>query len=116
MAAVSTYLSIKGTTEIHERVGGVRYLGVLADTATRDVGLLAKQDTLGLTSGPLELGGEGMLTKGYEAGNIFAIEYDPDDLPADDEVEGDLARMLLLYQSLVEGRDQVEGPMSKMIC
>jgi 5-methylcytosine-specific restriction protein A len=104
------YLSLnQGTTEIHERVGARRYLGVLADTATRDVGLLSKQDTLGLLSGPLELGGEGMLTKGYEAGNIFAIEYDPGDLPSDDEVDGDLARMLLLYQSLVEGRGQVDA-------
>jgi 5-methylcytosine-specific restriction protein A len=99
----------QGTTEIHERVGGGRYLAVLADTATRDVGLLANEDTAGLIRGPLELGGEGTLTKGYEAGNIFAIEYDPAQLPTDDELDRDLTRMLLLYQSLVEGRDQVES-------
>lgn len=104
------YLSLnQGTTEIHERVGGGRYLGVLADTATRDVGLLAREDTAGLVTGPIDLGGTGTLTRGYEAGNIFAVEYDPSALPENDQLEDDLTRLVLLYQSLVEGRDQVEA-------
>ena len=104
------YLSLnQGTTEIYEQVGGGRYLAVLGDTATRDVGLLAREDTAGLLSGPLDLGGTGMLTKGYEAGNIFAIEYDPTALPPNEELEHDLTRMLVLYRSLAEGRDQVEA-------
>ena len=104
------YLSLnQGTTEILERVGGRRYRGVLADTAARDAGLLEQEDTTGLLLGAIDLDGEGQLSRGYEAGNILAVEYRAEALHVESELETDLTRMLLLYQALVEARDQVQA-------
>ncbi len=104
------YLSLnQATTEIYDQVGGQRYREVLEDTATRDVGLLAHEDTSGLELGPIDLGGTTMLTRGYEAGNIAGLEYRHGALPSEDQIEDDLTRMLLLYASLAEARDQVQA-------
>jgi 5-methylcytosine-specific restriction protein A len=101
------YLSLnQGTEEIYQQVGGRNYLRVLEDTAARDCGLLKDEETHGLRMGPIELGGASRLTRGYESGNIFAAEYEPV-LPTDDQLEDDLTRLLLLYQSLIQARDQV---------
>lgn len=103
------YLSLnQGTTEIHDRVGP-RYREVLKQTASRDVGLLEREDTEGLIVGPIDLDGTTMLSRGYESGNILATEYALGTLPSEDELENDLTRLLLLYQSLIEARDQVEA-------
>ncbi len=105
-----TYLSLnQATTEIQNRVGGGRYLDVLRDTAERDVGLLAKEETGELLTGPLELDAGTTMARGYEAGNILAIEYQQGSVPEDGVLADDLTRMLLLYQSLVEARDQVQA-------
>jgi 5-methylcytosine-specific restriction enzyme A len=102
------FLSLnQGTEEIYARVGGRHYRQVLEDTATRDRGLLEGEETYGLLAGPLNLGASSRLTRGYESGNVFAVEYAPP-LPSDDELEADLTRFLLLYASLVEARDQVQ--------
>lgn len=99
------YLSLnQATTEIREQVSGNRYRTVLADTARRDVGLLAAEDTDGLIAGEIDLKATTPLAKGYEAGNILAVRYDAAGLPSEGDFEDDLTRMLLLYQSLVEGR------------
>jgi 5-methylcytosine-specific restriction protein A len=101
------YLSLnQATTEVREQVGG-RYRSVLANTAVRDKGLIAAQETHGFVSGPIDLGGGTMYTRGYESGNIYAAEYG-DPLPSQAQLEDDLTRLLLLYQALIEGRDQVE--------
>jgi 5-methylcytosine-specific restriction enzyme A len=106
----AVYLSLnQGTTEIYDRVGGGRYREVLEDTATRDVGLLEGEDTSGLLAGPIDLNGTGMLTRGYEAGNILALRYLPQSLPDEDERDTNLTRLLMLYQALIEARDQVEA-------
>lgn len=71
------YLSInQGTTAVYEEVGGRRYLGVLQDRATVYAGLLRSEGLDGLEVGPIDLGGGGRLTRGYEAGNVAARYYD----------------------------------------
>lgn len=102
------FLSLnQGTEEIYARVGSRHYRQVLQDTATRDRGLLEGEETYGLVEGPLNLGATSRLTRGYESGNIFAVEYGKD-LPTDADIEADLTRLLLLYASLAEARDQVQ--------
>ncbi len=104
------FLSLnQGTEEIYERVGGRRYREVLRDTAARDRGLLSGEETYGLLDGPIDLLGRSRLTLGYESGNIYAAEYLTGRIPSEAELEADLTRLLLLYQSLIEARDQVEG-------
>jgi 5-methylcytosine-specific restriction protein A len=103
------FLSLnQGTTEILERVGRPRYREVLEDTASRDVGLLANENLSGLITGPIDLEGQSDLARGYEAGNIVARRYVRGEVPGDQQLDADLTRMLLLYQSLVEGRGQVQ--------
>jgi 5-methylcytosine-specific restriction protein A len=103
------FLSLnQGTEEIYERVGGRRYEEVLKDTATRDRGLLSGEETYELLDGPIDLLGTSRLTRGYESGNIYAAEYLTGFLPSEAELEADLTRLLLLYQSLIEARDQIE--------
>jgi len=105
-----TFLSLEqGTTEIYDRVGGRRYLEVLEDTATRDVGLLAREDIDGLITGPVDLDGTTTMTRGYQAGNILAIEYGRGEVPDEEVLATDLTRLLVLYTALVEARDQVQA-------
>jgi len=102
------FLSLnQGTTEIYNEVGGSRYLGVLESTAQRDVGLLANKDLKGLITGPIDLGAETDLSRGYESGNILAIPYERGSIPSDGELKVDLVRLVTLYQALIESRDQV---------
>jgi 5-methylcytosine-specific restriction protein A len=102
------FLSLnQGTEEIYSRVGGRHYRRVLEDTAARDRGLLEGEETYELVAGPIDLGATSRLTRGYESGNIFAVEYGGD-IPSEADLEADLSRLLLLYQSLVEARDQVQ--------
>lgn len=49
------------------------------------------------------------MTRGYEAGNILAVEYKGDALPTENILENDLTRFVPLYGSLVEARDQVQS-------
>jgi 5-methylcytosine-specific restriction protein A len=103
------YLSLnQATEEIYNRVGGRRYRQVLEDTAARDRGLLTGEETYGLLAGPLDLGGASRLTRGYESGNILAVEYSRARIPSESDLEADLIRLLLLYRSLAEARDQVQ--------
>jgi|SRR5215213_221125 len=102
------YLSLnQGTEEIFSRVGARHYRRVLEDTASRDRDLLSGEETYGLIPGAIPLEGKGRLTRGYESGNIFAIEYGSV-LPSVSDLEADLTRLLLLYQSLIEARDQIQ--------
>ena len=102
------FLSLnQGTEEIYSQVGGRHYEQVLQDTATRDRGLLEGEETYGLLPGPIDLGATSRLTRGYESGNIFALEYRLP-LPPEGDIEADLTRLLLLYAALVEARDQVQ--------
>jgi 5-methylcytosine-specific restriction protein A len=102
------FLSLnQGTEEIYSQVGGRHYRQVLEDTAARDRDLLEGEEIYELLEGPLDLGATSRLTRGYESGNIFAVEYGSI-LPPEPELEADLTRLLLLYASLVEARDQVQ--------
>jgi 5-methylcytosine-specific restriction enzyme A len=88
-------------------VGAISKCSPTRPHATSD--LLTQEDTTGLVSGPIDLGGTGTLSRGYEAGNILGIEYRPGTLPDEEILANDLIRLLLLYRSLIEGRDQVEA-------
>jgi 5-methylcytosine-specific restriction protein A len=102
------FLSLnQGTEEIYARVGKRHLRRVLEDTATRDRGLLEGEETYGLRGGPLSLGATYRRTEAYESGNIFAVEYGSE-LPPEADLEADLTRLLLLYRSLAEARDQVQ--------
>jgi hypothetical protein len=50
----------------------------------------------------IDLGANGFLPKGYENGNVAAIEYDVASLPDEEKLQDDLTRMLALYDSCVE--------------
>lgn len=98
------FLSLnQATTEVRARVGK-RYRDVLERTARlrRDLLSDAGGDTIG---GPIDLGGTKPLTRGYEAGNIAAIEYRRGQVPSDDVLATDLDRMLGLYAELVTAQD-----------
>ncbi len=100
------YFSLnQGTTAVHAEVGGRRYLTVLRDRATVYGGLLGTSATAGLELGAIDLGGEGRLTRGYEAANIAAFYYPSGAIPEDEQLFGDLHRMLALYRDLVEAND-----------
>lgn len=102
------FLSLnQGTEEIYSQMGRRHYRRVLEDTAIRDRGLLEGEETYGLLEGPIDLGARYRRSRGYESGNIFAMEY-KSDLPSEADLEADLTRFLLLYQSLAEARDQVQ--------
>jgi 5-methylcytosine-specific restriction protein A len=105
---VGAYLSLnQGTTAILNQAGRSNYLKVLANTAARDVGLLAGEDTVGLVTGPIDLDGTTALTRGYEAGNILGVFYAADRLPSEADLETDLTRLLLLYKALVDARENI---------
>ena len=83
----AVYLSLnQGTTEVLERVGGAAYLDTLQSRANMFRGLLSSQQLDGLV-GPIDLGGSGTLTRGYEAGNILAVRYEAATLPSDEQLD-----------------------------
>jgi 5-methylcytosine-specific restriction protein A len=100
----SVVLSLnQATTAVRDRVGA-RYREVLERTARLYRDLLA--DAGGTTiGGPIDLGGTKSLTRGYEAGNIAAIEYRRGEVPGDDVLAADLDHMLGLYAELVTTHD-----------
>ena len=112
------YLSLnQGATAVHQEVGGRRYLSVLQDRATVYSGLLRSEGLNGLDLGPVDLGGEGTLARGYEAANIAGRYYDANAVPNDGDLHDGLRRFLGLYRRLVEANDQLtaadtpgEGP------
>jgi 5-methylcytosine-specific restriction protein A len=100
----SVFLSLnQATTAVQDRVGR-RYRDVLERTAQVWRNLLP-DDAKGTLGGPIDLGGQRPLTRGYEAGNIAAIEYQAGAVPPDDVLAGDLKRLLGLYGHLVAARD-----------
>jgi 5-methylcytosine-specific restriction enzyme A len=102
------YLSLnQGTTAVHAEVGGRRYLGVLRDRAAMYAELLSSEGLNGLQLGPIDLGGGGTLTRGYEAGNVAAQYYDAKALPADAKLQADLRRFIALYRRLVDANDHL---------
>jgi 5-methylcytosine-specific restriction protein A len=103
------YLSLnQGTTAVHAEVGGRRYLEVLRDRSAVAAGLLAVGGLHGLQLGPLDLGGSGTLTRGYEAGNVAARFYPTGAVPDDATLGGELTRFLTLYRHLLETKDSLD--------
>lgn len=47
------------------------------------------------------------LPRGYEVGNVAAIEYDPEQLPDSTTLSDDLTRLLALYSSCVEIKKEI---------
>jgi 5-methylcytosine-specific restriction enzyme A len=87
--------------------GRATYLDVLQSRARTYLGLLSSQGTSDLLTGPMDLGGIGDLTRGYQAGNVAAIAYEQGVLPTDDDMAADLRRFLTLYKVLVESMDRL---------
>jgi 5-methylcytosine-specific restriction protein A len=109
----AVYLSLnQGTTEVYDQVGASSYQQVLANQATLDASLLRPHGIDGLQVGPLDLPGDGYLTRGYNAGNICARKYNRGAVPADTALLSELQRFLDLYAFLIEARaaiSQVTG-------
>lgn len=107
------YLSLnQATTEVREQFPG-EYRAVLSDRASYAAQLLDPFGLDAMTVGPLDLGGSGALTRGYEAGNIASIPYGRGLVPGDAELSQDLHRLLTLYATykaaragLLEGGDE----------
>ena len=97
-----------GTTEVRERYGDRLYEQILRSNAGSDLGLLVDEDLTGLLTGPVSNGGSGPLARGYEAGTIVARVYQRDDLPTNEELRNDLARMLALYRALFNAKADIE--------
>jgi hypothetical protein len=56
----------------------------------------------------IDLGAPGyFLPRGYEEGNVAAIEYDTASLPDETELRGDLSRFLALYATCVEIKREI---------
>jgi 5-methylcytosine-specific restriction protein A len=87
--------------------GRATYLDVLQARARTFRGLLTSEEVGDLAEGPLDLGGSGDLTRGYEAGNIAAISYAGQAVPDDEALVADLRRFLALYKVLVESSDRL---------
>jgi len=98
------YLSLnQGCTRVRKEVGR-RYREVLAGLAREYLDLLPHDELADLITGPIELGeGRTDLTPGYESGNIAAVAYNRDAVPADTVLAADLHRMLTLYSVLADG-------------
>lgn len=104
----AVHLSInQGTTQVLEESGRSTYLAVLQARARTFRGLLTGEGIDDLVEGPLDLGGSGDLTRGYEAGNIAAVTYSGRAVPDDDALAADLRRFLALYKVLVESSDRL---------
>ena len=58
---------------------------------------------------PLDLNGNGALTRGYSAGNIASIRYDNKLLPSESDLIQELQRMLSLYATYVAVRSGKVG-------
>jgi 5-methylcytosine-specific restriction protein A len=100
------YLSLsQGTTEVLNLVGRRTYLEELRRRASTFVALLSGSDLTSMAAGPIDLGGSGELTKGYEAGNIVAIRYDAGRLPGEAALQQNLDRLMDLYGVLVQSQD-----------
>jgi 5-methylcytosine-specific restriction protein A len=100
------YLSLnQGTTAVHTEVGGRRYRSVLRDRASVYAGLLGEAALAVLEQGEIQLGGDGMLTRGYEAGNVAAAYYPAGSIPNDAQLYADLQRFVELYRKLTEAND-----------
>jgi 5-methylcytosine-specific restriction protein A len=102
------YLSLnQGTTQVLDDHSRTTYLDVLRSRARTYLGLLSGQGTGDLLTGPVDLGGDGELTRGYEAGNVGAFAYQQNALPTDDAMAADLSRFVALYKALVESMDRL---------
>jgi len=99
----------QATTEVRRAFPG-QYRQVLAARAQYAVDLLEPFGLDGMIPGPVDLGGAGSNTRGYEAGNIAGISYARDHIPDDPVLGQDLHRLLSLYGTYKAARDgQIEG-------
>lgn len=105
------YLSLnQATTEVKDEFKS-RYEDVLKDRAEFVRELLHPYGIADLVLDPLDLTGNGDLTRGYCAGNIVAICYSTTDIPSDHIIRRDLNRLLNLYATYaaVKNGDLSEG-------
>jgi MrcB-like, N-terminal domain len=90
----------QGIERIRESLGDAVARVRIADDARAIRGALADDLLLGLDA-DLSLGSEGQRQRAYEAGNIGAIRYEIGELPDEQELQADLARMMDVYQHAV---------------
>jgi 5-methylcytosine-specific restriction enzyme A len=103
------YLSLnQGTTIVRREFGRRRYLDVLHERASLYADLLKAEHISDLQLGPLDLGGSGDLTLGYQAGNVAARYYPAAQLSADATLGEDLKRLMGLYTRLLELKDSLD--------
>jgi hypothetical protein len=104
------YLSMNQGATQHQKnaeKGGLK--GVKAEQAAlaelRSESLLMRaqlgEGTLAGLATSIELGSDRFLPRGYEEGNVAAMEYDLSTLPAEAELREDLSRFLALYDDCV---------------
>jgi 5-methylcytosine-specific restriction protein A len=98
----------QGTTHVLENHGRAAYINVLRSQAQTYLALLPNGELDNLIAGPIDLGGGGTLTRGYEAGNVAAIDYEAGSIPDESQLAHDLSRFLDLYGVLVEARAEVD--------
>ena len=95
------YLSLnQGVTTIRQQYGASAQKAL----ETRAQDFLARLGPLahGLLSGPIDLGARKGLGVDYQHGSICAVYYSREALPAEDELQSDMQRLLSLYRHLVE--------------
>lgn len=107
------YLSMnQGVTAHYEymRGRGISRSGVAAREALTTESALVREALGTLAAGlagDIDLGHDGDLARGYEAGNICSIEYRTDSLPSEAVLRGQLDRMLAIYSSSVDARNRL---------
>lgn len=96
------YLSLnQGATEMFQEHGRKYGLRTLQERAQHMRGLA---DAVGSTfpTTRIELGEDGHLPLGYEAGHAIGYRYHADQLPNKSELESDLTRLMTVYRGVVE--------------
>ena len=95
------FLSLnQATTEATQQFGS-DYVGVLKTRAAEYWKLIQGKARTGILAGPIDLAASSSLARGYEAGNIAAIEYRRDAIPNSDVLNADVLHLLELYEKLI---------------
>jgi 5-methylcytosine-specific restriction enzyme A len=97
----------QGITRV--RKSGGDYIGRLRAQSIELAHLLVDQNLSDLEMGPLDMGGRGARTKGYEAGNIVSVSFPVDEIPHDAVFLWQLHRFLDLYSAVTQGNVSAAG-------
>ncbi|MFE2888521.1 MrcB family domain-containing protein [Streptomyces sp. NPDC059272] len=113
MKTVSLSLN-QGVTELRDTFGAREAETRLRSEAAALRGSLPS-DTAESLNDVMNLGGRAGLPRAYEAGNILAVLYEVDSLPAEEALKSDLRQMIQLYQDALVLREELRSTTRDLI-